>query len=49
MFDEPVAAPATGGQRSTDLTALMYGGSSGQSTTPGLFDTAALAGGASSA
>jgi len=46
MFDEPASAPATGPR--PDLTALMYGGNSGQTSTPGLFASDALVGGASS-
>jgi len=45
MFEE-TPAPAKGGPR-PDLTALMYGGNSGQPTAPGLFATDALVGGAS--
>ena len=48
MFDEPATtSQAIAGPR-PDLTALMYGGNSGQTSTPGLFATDALVGGASS-
>ena len=45
MFDEPTTTAAKAGPR-LDLTALMYGGNSGQSTTPGLFGSDAIVGGA---
>lgn len=41
MFDETPVAVTNNAPRQ-DLTALMYGGSSGQSTTPGLFASDAL-------
>jgi hypothetical protein len=47
MFEEPNTANQGMAGPRPDLTALMYGGNSGQTSAPGLFGADAIVGGTS--